>query len=240
MSSVHSTISYAMPIGNIFINGESTVYDNESVTSHSKISKDHGRDFTITTPSGYSAECMQKLHSIVPRVSNIMSQLAFTNLRDGALKDLAEGYIKGGHQEAAKFCAQQSQYQQEKTEVKKALDQVSSDAATSSLPNSSYTPKDLTRYRFPKANYLATCLEREPFTSKENHPYVYEKGIIQQVIKTFEDQIKDPQGIEIGVILTLEDFKDKGMRQELAAAISMNVIEGLKACAQEEILETSK
>jgi hypothetical protein len=202
-----------MPIGNFFVNGESTAYDNGNrVTGHSK------RDNPGQGMDGFASECLQDTALsvcknsivIVPRVSNIMSQLAFTNLTDSALNDLDEGYIKGMHQEAAKFCAQQSQYQQGKEEVRKELDKTNSDEAASSLLPSSYTPTELSKYHFPSETDLARCLDKNRLIRGNVIPrpdeagyrsYLDGKGLVQGLVKEFANEVKAPEGVANGVTL---------------------------------------
>ena len=109
------------------------------------------------------------------------------------------------------------------------------------LPTSSYTPKDLTTYRFPKANYLGACLEKDSLTSKEQFPYLHEKGIIPKITEKFAEQVKKSQGIESDVMSTMGILNQKLRLDPISVGIiSMNVIEALKACSQEETPKTSK
>ena len=196
---------------------------------------------SLTFPRGASAECKEKLRAVIPTVLEAASKLSRSN---DTAKEIGAGMdksIREYHQSAAKFCASKDQYQQGKQEVREQLNKADSAAAASSLPTSSYTPKDLTTYRFPKANYLGACLEKDSLTSKEQFPYLHEKGIIPKITEKFAEQVKKSQGIESDVMSTMGILNQKLRLDPISVGIiSMNVIEALKACSQEETPKTSK
>lgn len=86
--------------------------------------------------------------------------------------------------------------------------------------------------RFPAQNELTACLKKHPMT---NDPYFTEKRINEVVAKSFANQEKVPLGIDLGVMLELNDLNEKlrlpAMRLK---TIQLNLTTALKYCAKEK------
>jgi hypothetical protein len=105
-------------------------------------------------------------------------------------------------------------------------------AANQSAPANTKEKADPEKiYRFPSQKLLTTCLSQHPVAGTEANPYLTEKKIIQTVAKEFAASEANSGGIEMGVMLTLDDLNTVQLHVTTLLTIHMTLVDAVKECA---------
>jgi len=91
---------------------------------------------------------------------------------------------------------------------------------------------------FPSKEAIVSYLQQHPLTKD---PYLTEKKIIETMANFFAKQEKVPDGINLGVMLSLSDVNKKLKLPRVALmTIQINLVAALKDCANGKKIEVEK